>query len=162
LFDLEGKLIGIHSSISVSLAQNMHVALDAFEGEDRKRMEADETWGELSQAAVFNEDDAPQNPRSRQPNAAKRGRAVLGAVLERRSRNGVLIKRLPDSSPAKAGGAREGDVIIGFEGKEIATYPELTESVSEKSPGDKVSIKVRRGDEQIDLEIELGDRSRVR
>ncbi|MEM7386381.1 MAG: serine protease, partial [Verrucomicrobiota bacterium] len=52
LFDLEGKLIGIHSSISVSLAQNMHVAMDAFEGEDRKRMEADETWGELSQAAV--------------------------------------------------------------------------------------------------------------
>lgn len=47
LFDLSGKLIGIHSMITEVIVENRHVAIDVFR-RDGDRMENEETWGKLS------------------------------------------------------------------------------------------------------------------
>ncbi|MCR9201856.1 MAG: trypsin-like peptidase domain-containing protein [Planctomycetaceae bacterium] len=46
LFDLSGKLIGIHSMITEVIVENRHVAIDVFR-RDGDRMESGESWGEL-------------------------------------------------------------------------------------------------------------------
>ena len=47
LFDLEGNLVGIHSSIGQSLTNNNHAGIDGFR-EDWNRLNAGETWGALT------------------------------------------------------------------------------------------------------------------
>lgn len=47
LFDLSGKLIGIHSMITEVIVENRHVAIDVFR-RDGDRMESGESWGELN------------------------------------------------------------------------------------------------------------------
>ncbi|MES2709677.1 MAG: trypsin-like peptidase domain-containing protein [Verrucomicrobiota bacterium] len=47
LFDLDGKVIGIHSSISQNLSENRHVPIGVFE-KDMERLKKSEVWGKLS------------------------------------------------------------------------------------------------------------------
>ena len=54
---------------------------------------------------------------------------------------GVWITEVEENSTASELGLTKGDVIIGFNGKEIHTMPELQEIQSQHRPGDKVEIK---------------------
>jgi serine protease Do len=47
LFDLDGKIIGINSSIGVSLTNNNHAGIDGFK-QDWDRIKGGEAWGKLS------------------------------------------------------------------------------------------------------------------
>lgn len=47
LFDLSGKVIGIHSSISQDLSENRHVPIGVFE-KDMERLKKGDKWGNLS------------------------------------------------------------------------------------------------------------------
>ncbi len=47
LFDLEGRVIGIHSSISQNLSENRHVPIGVF-AKDMERLKKGEVWGKLS------------------------------------------------------------------------------------------------------------------
>jgi serine protease Do len=46
LFDTEGKLIGIHSSIGEVIAENRHVSIDLYR-RDWDRLSRGERWGQL-------------------------------------------------------------------------------------------------------------------
>ena len=47
LFDLEGRVVGIHSSISQNLSENRHVPIGVF-AKDMERMKQGDVWGKLS------------------------------------------------------------------------------------------------------------------
>lgn len=47
LFDLEGRVVGIHSSISQKLSENRHVPIGVF-AKDMERMKQGEVWGKLA------------------------------------------------------------------------------------------------------------------
>lgn len=47
LFDLEGRVVGIHSSISQNLSENRHVPIGVF-AKDMERMKQGDVWGRLS------------------------------------------------------------------------------------------------------------------
>ena len=47
LFDLEGRVVGIHSSISQNLSENRHVPIGVF-ADDMERLKQGEVWGRLS------------------------------------------------------------------------------------------------------------------
>ena len=51
-----------------------------------------------------------------------------------------------------------GDVIVGIDGKRLRGAGDLTSAISSKSPGDRVTLQVVKGDERRDLDVVLGKR----
>lgn len=58
---------------------------------------------------------------------------------------GALIAELAANSPAEAAGLKEGNVIISFEGKKIATRDDLIQAIRDCQIGQKVEITFVRG-----------------
>lgn len=60
-------------------------------------------------------------------------------------------------SPAEAAGLKEGDVITEISGTKIDEKHSLTSLLDQHQPGDKVKLKVQRGEDALDLDITLGN-----
>jgi serine protease Do len=141
LFDLDGKIVGINSSIGISLTNNNHAGIDGFK-EDWERMIAGEAWGKLSMNPFAN----PEMP-------------VLGIEmgLMRRGR-GVPVQGVIPQSPSAAAGVRVGDVIQSLDGTEIGNGNQLLQVLAKKQPGDRIKLGVRRDRRDLILEVTLARR----
>ncbi len=151
LFNLDGEVIGINSSISGSLAQNLHVAADAFQ-QSWERLLSGENWGDLAKATDFGPSDLGDYfgpPKSK---------AMLDAWLDRRSEDGVVVKQIWPDSAAGAAGMQAGDVIMRFGDDAVDDYEGLRRLLASRSPGERIIVEVRRGAANIELEVELGER----
>jgi Lon-like protease len=127
---LEQKVPGLHDGATFVPADQINP-----EGEnDRQRRR-----GELRQMA-----------RSQQYAAAVALRE-LGYKVPIRTR-GVLIEGVDPDFPA-AGKLEPDDVIVAIDGEKVTNTAELTQVMSEKKPGDTVRLKVRRGDETVDVAV---------
>ena len=72
---------------------------------------------------------------------------------------GVLVYQLTPGGAALKAGIRRGDIIIGFNGKEIKNSTDLTEGIESVNPGDKIAVRVDRGGEEIEIEVIMGYQS---
>lgn len=71
---------------------------------------------------------------------------------------GVELLEVLALGPADQAGLQVGDVIVELEGTPVAEAPYLTEWTQEHhAPGDVVSLGVLRGDQEITVEVELGE-----
>ncbi len=68
---------------------------------------------------------------------------------------GVYVFEVQDGSGAEEGGIENKDVIIGINGKEVTNTSELQELVARHRPGDKINVKLLRGDKNLNFEVEL-------
>ena len=142
LFDLDGQLVGIHSSIGTPLTTNNHAGIDGFR-EDWNRLLASETWGELSMNPFAN----PEMP-------------VLGIIMGKtRGDKGVLVLRMIPGSPAAAGGARTGDVIRTIEGSAVRNDRDLLLILAQHQAGEQVKLGLLRDTESIEIKLKLKRRS---
>lgn len=76
--------------------------------------------------------------------------AYLGVTFSPVSTTPV-IETIELGSPADKIGLLEGDEIIKFEGSPISTIEALADRISKRSPGEKVTLLVKRGDEEVEL-----------
>jgi serine protease Do len=131
LFDMQGKVIGINSRIAGAITANLHVPVDTFhEGWDR--MVKADVWGHLpGQGPVL---------------------GVRGVKDVELAKVGTVVK----NSPAEKAGLKEGDIVVKFGDKEITDFPSLIQAVHDRDPGDKVAVKIKRGEELVDVQITLG------
>ena len=60
--------------------------------------------------------------------------------------------------PADKAGLREGDIITALDAHQIDDQSPLENVLTQYSPGDKVTLSVRRGDQTVSLEVTLGTR----
>ena len=141
LFDLDGKIVGINSSIGVSLTNNNHAGIDGFK-EDWDRIRSGEAWGKLSMNPFAN----PEMP-------------VLGIVFGgRRGNQGVPVEGVVPKSPAGAAGVRAGDVILSIDGSVIGDANKLLQVLAKKQPGDKVKLVVQRDRKDLEMNVVLARR----
>ena len=70
---------------------------------------------------------------------------------------GVKVVRVQNDGPS-AGVLQAGDVITTVGGNETMTIEEVVEAVKASTPGDSLSITVRRGSETLSLEVTVGER----
>jgi serine protease Do len=131
LFDMQGKIVGIHSRIGNGIKANLHVPVDTYH-ETWDRLVAGKAWG------------------GRRP-----GGPVIGVIHDREAED-ATIAEVVGGSPAEKAGIKKGDCITRFDGKDIATFEDLAEAVGEKEPGDKVTIHLRRGEKNIKVELTVG------
>jgi S1-C subfamily serine protease len=86
--------------------------------------------------------------------------------LERRyGLHGVAVLEVPPESPAGKAGLRGigqtargltlGDVIVGIDAAKVEDFDELYNALDAHHAGDKVDVKVRRGDETVTLKLEV-------
>ena len=144
LFDLDGKIVGINSSIGTSLSNNNHAGVDGFK-EDWDRIRAGEAWGRLSMNPFAN----PEMP-------------VLGIGFGiRRGVTGVPVESVVPKSPSAAAGVRVGDVIQSLDGNVIRDANKLLQILAKRSPGDTVKLGLTRDRKSIELDVTLASREEL-
>ena len=84
--------------------------------------------------------------------------AYLGVMIEDAPNGGARIAEVVEGGPAARAGLRAGDVVVRANGAEIETADELRLRVAERSPGDELELRVRRGGDERDIDVELGQR----
>ena len=138
LFDLNGKLIGINSSIGWSWKTNNHAGIDGFR-EDWDRLLAGETWGELQMNPLAN----PETP-------------VLGIGMGmEQGANGVSVRKVEPESPAAAAGVRVGDLIFSVDGERVSEGGELQQVLIKHEVGDVVKLGILRERAELEISVEL-------
>lgn len=70
-------------------------------------------------------------------------------------RTAPLVVRVLEEGPSD-GVLREGDVVLAFQGESIASSEDLVAAARDTEAGDVVSLTVERGDEELDVEVEVG------
>ena len=78
-----------------------------------------------------------------------------GAYVVRGENGEVAITA---NSPAKTAGLKEKDVILTFNGEKITKDNSLASIIARYNPGDKVTLKVLRGGEEMDVGVTLTER----
>ncbi len=69
---------------------------------------------------------------------------------------GALVAQVLENSPASEGGLKEGDVILGYEGREVRTSSDLPVYVGETPVDTMASLKVLRERKKITLKVRIG------
>ena len=67
--------------------------------------------------------------------------------------SGILVVSFEENSPAKKGGVREGDIIVGFEEQPTKGIDDLHKLLTEDRIGRKSSLVVIRGTQKLDLGV---------
>ena len=70
----------------------------------------------------------------------------------------IVITGVVPGGPAERSGLREGDIIIGVETKEIRSRPDLYREIWKKRPGERISFRILREEESLNLDVISGDR----
>ncbi|MDP4625792.1 MAG: S1C family serine protease [Akkermansiaceae bacterium] len=139
LFDLDGKLVGVNSSIGESWKNNNHAGVDGFK-QDWERLLAGEAWGTLQMNPLANQE-----------------RPVLGIGMGTLPRGvrGVLVDKVEPNAPAAAAGVRVGDIIKTVDGEVIREGSELLEIIVKHEAGDVVELGILRVKDFMLIKVEL-------
>ena len=138
LFNLDGELVGIHSSIGDAVSQNRHARIEEFL-QDWDRLKRGDSWGELP-------------PLVAKENSV--GKAKLGVTLDLTSQR-ATIKSIKRGSAASRIGLQPNDVVIQFDGEIITDGRHLIRAVQRHVPTDTCFIKIDRDDQILNLEVRL-------
>jgi len=73
--------------------------------------------------------------------------------------SGVLVRQVEPDSPAAKAELRAGDLIVAVDGQEVVhmNYT-LSRILADYGPGDKVTLTVRRNDQELKLDVMLGSK----
>ena len=141
LFDLEGRVIGIHSRIGLSLSVNFHVPVDTYE-ETWDRLVKSEIWG--GSGGFFDLFRSSQA-------------GYLGVQVTQTS-NGLEIAEVVADSPAAKAGLKTKDLLLKVDGKSLNSPEELPRMLSRKKPGDEIKVEYTRDGKNNEISVKLGKR----
>jgi S1-C subfamily serine protease len=90
-------------------------------------------------------------------NEAESRRPFLGIQYDQKStKEGVELESVQAGGAAEKAGIKAHDVIIEFDGRKIVQFDDLRESILRKVSGDKVKVKVLRGQDEMEFDCTLG------
>jgi hypothetical protein len=83
----------------------------------------------------------------------------LGTIPDMSPRDfGLRLTGVREGSPAERAGLQAGDVVVEFDGNEIADIYAYTYALRDHEPGDVVSITVERDGKRVTVQAVLGER----
>lgn len=139
LFDMDGKVIAIHSRINTSITANVHVPINAYV-KDWDRLVAGERWGGwLDMLAPWKAKPAD----------------LLGFEMDHEMR----VARVVAGSNAAKAGLKVGDVIRAIENTRVRSQKEAASLLVKKKSGDELALTVRREGEDMKLSFKLGKKA---
>ena len=141
LFDLGGKVIGIHSRVGERTPVNMHVPVKEFMGH----------WDGMLKSEFIGEGPFAQKP--------EKGSGFLGVATEARTAGGLTVTKVGRETPAEKAGIKEGDVLLKLNGTDLAAREQLQDLIKEMAAGDKLEIEGQRGGKPQIFKLKLGERN---
>jgi serine protease Do len=140
LFDMRGRVVGIHSRIGFLITENVHVPVNTYK-ETWARLAKGESWG----GGLFGLGPRPA------------GGPYLGVRFTRR-REDLKVAEVYKDTPAAGAGLEVGDVVLSIDGTKLSNRVELLEFMEKKKVGDEVVIVIKRDDEEVTVKLKLGKR----
>ncbi|WP_200392147.1 S1C family serine protease [Roseibacillus ishigakijimensis] len=138
LFDLHGRLVGIHSRVGKVKLENLHVPMAEFV-RNWETMLAEEFVGEGPFAQPLP--------------------GYLGVNLETNEESGeVSISEVLSGQAAEKGGLQAGDVFLQVDGQPVAGVESLKELLAGTIEGQAVALTVRRDGKEETIEVKVGGR----
>jgi serine protease Do len=74
-----------------------------------------------------------------------------------KEKKGALVAQVFSNSPAEKAGIEQGDVILEFDGKEVADSKDLPRIVAATPVGKSVTIKLLRNGKVLDRQVKIGE-----
>ncbi|MEN8847630.1 MAG: S1C family serine protease [Akkermansiaceae bacterium] len=140
LFDIEGKLIAIHSRVGGSKEESMHVPIREFQ----------RGWEEMSEGKFMGEGGFAKKPVP--------GSAFLGVVLEEKEGGALEVREIYPESIADTTGIKVGAILLELNGEVVSGESSFFEALDKKGVGESVVIKWSYQEEVIEKKIKLGAR----
>ena len=143
LVDAEGRLVGINTAIITSSRGSEGVGFAVPVNMARHVMERLIAGGKVSRGflGITMQDITPE----------------LAQGLNLSIQSGVLVNDVLPDSPAAKSGIKPDDVIVAFNGKDVADVNGLQLAVSECSPGSQATVKLIRDGATKIVNIKLGE-----
>ena len=91
------------------------------------------------------------------PPAPRPPRPYLGVRLSGAD-NGVLMQSVADGGPLQNAGAQNGDVLLSIQGNAMKSPGDVRNFLAKAKAGTEVTVKLKRGEETLDLTVLLGKR----
>jgi len=140
LFNLKGEVVGINTAIvqggqGIGFATPVQLARSVL---DQLKEKGKVTRGWLGVYIQPLTPDAAEN---------------LGLS----GRRGALVSDVTSGGPAEKAGIRSGDVIVGFNGKEIRDEHELPQAVAVTKPGTTVNVRLIRGGKETTIAVTIAE-----
>jgi serine protease Do len=82
---------------------------------------------------------------------------AIAASLGLKNDHGALVAMVTPDSPSAAAGLKQGDVILGFDGKDITKMRDLPHYVAADAPGAKATLTIWRDGKQSQVDLKLGE-----
>jgi serine protease Do len=74
-----------------------------------------------------------------------------------KEKKGALVAQVVSGSPAEKAGIEQGDVIMEFDGKEVANSKDLPRIVASSPVGKAVTVKLLRNGKVLDRQLKVGE-----
>ena len=81
----------------------------------------------------------------------------LAKSMGLKEKKGALVAQVVTGSPAEKAGIEQGDVIVAFDGKEVADSKDLPRIVASTPVGKSVTVKLSREGKVTDRQVKLGE-----
>ncbi len=140
LFDLSGKLIGIHSRVGQQLQVNMHVPMTEFTS----------NWEAMTKGEFIGEGPYAEKP--------EKGNGFLGLATESRPGGGLRVTKVGSKSPAEVAGIKEGDILLKLNNTVLEKREQMQDLLKEMSAGDELTLETERNGKPKTHTLELGER----
>lgn len=139
LFDLKGKLIGIHSQILSERNQNVHISMAPFlrSWERMKGSQVIQTWATGSGGYL--------------------GVSVMRSEADPEA---VEVEEVMPESPAARAGLKSLDRLLEVNRETLIDDSHFAAIVRQRAPGDVITLKIRRAGQERVLEVKLGQKPR--
>jgi serine protease Do len=139
LFDMDGRLIGIHSRVGPTLPVNMHVPLHVFT----------ENWDKMLESEFIGEGPFAEKP--------EKGKGFLG-IATTPTAGGLRITKVGKDSPAESADLKEGDLLRKLNEEALDTREKLQSILAQLTAGDKLSMEITRDGKESTITLRLGAR----
>ncbi len=140
LFDMSGKLVGIHSRVGQQLQVNMHVPMTEFIA----------NWDGLLKGDFIGEGPYAQLP--------VKGNGFLGLATEPAPKGGLRVTKVGNKSPAEEAGIKDGDVLLKLNGVVLESREQMQNLLKEMSAGDELTLETERVGKPKSFTLKLGER----
>ncbi|MCU0706329.1 MAG: S1C family serine protease [Fimbriiglobus sp.] len=146
LFDLDGKVVGIHSEIGMTLDENRHVPTEKFKDE----------WDRMARGDIlfFNRRSGGREQATKVTLNAKFDEKAKGAKVEE------LVDVNGSKGAAEKAGIEAGDVITKFNGFAVKSADDLANMLPSYKVGETVKVEVSRDGANITVDLKLADKAK--
>ena len=139
LFDMDGRLIGIHSRVGPQIPVNMHVPVKVFT----------DNWERMLKSVFIGEGPFAEKP--------EKGKGFLG-LATKSAEGGIEVTKVGKKSPAEEAGIKEGDLLRTLNGEKLDSREKLQSILAELAAGDKLALEITRDGKEETVKLKLGKR----